>query len=103
MGLPWVTYFKRVGVQGLVTKEDLVSHFTTVLQWRWPPKSPFDPPMEQIGGVKWSIRVRGTQLSLDFASPGQFKDELTGLERQGNYNITTSISGHAVDCLGSTS
>lgn len=105
MGLPWVTYFERVGVQGLDTSEDLVSNFTTVLQWRWPPKCPFYPPMEQIGGVKWRIRVRGTQLSLDFGSLGQFKgfspDELTGLEQQGNYNIAANISGRADGCCGS--
>lgn len=61
--------------------------------------------MEQIGGVKWSIRVRGSQLSLDIGSLGQFKDlspgELTGLELQGNYNIATNISGRADGCRAS--
>lgn len=52
-------------------------------------KSPFYPPMEQIGGVKWSIRVRGCHLSLDFGSLGRFKDLTRGNSPGRNCKVTT--------------
>lgn len=80
-GLPWVTYFGGVGGGGRGVGHHrgmgFKFHNSSAVEVA-SNKSPFYPPMEQIGGVKWSIRVRGCHLSLGFGSLGRFKDSSPG-------------------------
>lgn len=59
--------------------------------------------MEQIGGVKLSIRVRGTQFSFEKDSVNTLHQANSPGRKKGNYNIVTNISGRADRCRGSIS